>query len=75
MKLVETLKALKLEEKQKLESIKGLGESFYTPKINIDEAEKEQINLSEKISHNQIINLDQEQQKVKKKKHLLKLEF
>ena len=52
MKSVETLKALKLEEKQKLESIKGLGDSFYTPKINIDKAEMEQINLSEKIQHN-----------------------
>ena len=48
MKLVETLKALKLEEKQKLESIEGLGDNFYTPKINIDEAEMEQINFSEK---------------------------
>ena len=52
MKLVETLKALKLEEKQKLESIEGLGDNFYTPKINLVEAEMEQINLSEKIEHN-----------------------
>ena len=51
MKLVETLKALKLEEKQKLESIEGLGDNFYTPKINIVEAEIEQINFSEKIQH------------------------
>ena len=52
MKLVETLKALKLEEKQKLESIEGLGDNFYTPKINIDEAEMDQSNLLEKIQHN-----------------------
>ena len=51
MKLVETLKALKLEEKQKLESIEGLGDNFYTPKINIVEAEMEQINFSEKTQH------------------------
>ena len=52
MKLVETLKALKLEEKQKLESIEGLGDNFYTPKINIDEAEMDESNLLEKIQHN-----------------------
>ena len=49
MKQVETLKALKLEQKQKLESIEGLGDNFYTPKINIDEAEMDESNLLEKI--------------------------
>ena len=52
------------------ETIRSFGDKIYTSNINIDEAEMDESSLL-KISQNLIINLDQEQQKVKIKKRYL----
>ena len=52
------------------ETIRSFGDKIYTSNINIDDAEMDESSLL-KISQNLIINLDQEQQKVKIKKRYL----